>query len=123
MALPNRNGLEMVHLQAHTLDISTSGAPRCYAAIVSPVRGRLVRVKAAPYAVSSGTGGTVQINAVAVSGATFAFVSGGGGGTVYSANTTNSPLVQQGDVIGFFSDAAGADGTVACTFQASIRKV
>ena len=125
MALPNRNGLDMWHFNCHSLDITTSGADRCYAAFKSPTRGRLVRVKATAYTDVSGTASavTVKINSTSVSGATLSFVSGIAAGGLYSATTTNSPLVQQGDIISFNSNGAGANETAACTFQCSIRKI
>ncbi len=126
MALPLRNGLEMVHLQAFSVDVTTSGADRCYAGIVSPVRGRLVRVKAVPYGTTSGTANaiTVKIGTVTVSGASLSFTSGSASaGVLLSATTTNFPIVQQGDVISFNSDGAGTDATVGTMFQASIRRI
>ena len=125
MAMPNRNGLEMVHLNCHSLDITTSGVDRCYSAVYAPVRGKLVRVKAAAYTDVSGTASAVvvKIGTVTVSGATLSFVSGIAAGACYSASTTNSPLVQQGDIISFNSDGAGANETAACTFQVSLRRV
>ena len=124
MALPLRNGLDMWHFYTHSLDITTSGADRCYAAFRSPVRGKLVRVKATAYTDVSGTASavTVKINTTSVSGTTLSFVSGIAAGAAYQATSTNSPLVQMGDIISFNSDGAGANETAACTFMASIRK-
>lgn len=126
MALPNRNGLEMVHLNAHSLDVTTSGADRCYAAIVSPVRGRLVRYKATCYTTTSGTADaiTVKIGTTTVSGVDgMSFVSGHAAGFCYTDVTKNSPIVQQGDIISFNSDGAGTNATVACCFQATLRRI
>lgn len=122
MALPNRNGLEHFHLSVHNLD--TALATACF--VRSPVRGRLIRVKAAQYAVPSGGANviTCKINSTTVSGATLTLVSGGAAGDVYQATTTNSPLVQQGDTINFTSDGGSANATVTpATFVATIRRI
>ena len=126
MAMPNRNGLDVVHFNAHSLDVTTSGADRCVAVINSPIRGRLLRVKATPYGTTSGAANaiTVKINSTTVSGTNLSFTSGSASaGVLLSATATNSPLVKQGDIISFNSDGAGTNSTVACTFQCSIRKV
>lgn len=121
----NRNGLDNWHFYTHSLDVTTSGADRCYAAFRSPIRGRLLRVKACCYNTVSGTADviTVKIGSTTVSGATFSFVSGIAAGACYQANATNSPLVQQGDIISFNSDGAGANETAPTTFMATIRKI
>jgi hypothetical protein len=125
MAYPNRNGLEMMHFNMHSLDVTTSGADRCFGAFKSPIRGRLVRLKATPYFTTSGTADvvTVKIGSVTVSGATVSFVSGTAAGVAYSADSTNSPIVHQGDIVSVLSNGAGTDGTVACTLQVSIRRI
>jgi len=129
MALPVNRPLKEWNLDTHLANITTSGATAvCFTPV--PFIVVVTRVYGAQYAVVSG--GASIVSATVNGGTPFAtmtFTSGTAAGQVVTPVLGTDTMVPaqgvpvvEGDVISFGSDGGSADGTVACTFTAVLRR-